>query len=94
MAKVIDAFRFNSGRTCSRISRAMSEFRAPAFHHDRLPPLRELAPLTARSATELGRPAVLEEIGLELPAQSSNWMVVFAATYPNPHRAITRASRT
>jgi AraC family transcriptional regulator len=37
-----------------------------ALHHDRIPPLRELAPLTARITSALVRPASLEEIGLEL----------------------------
>jgi AraC family transcriptional regulator len=37
-----------------------------AFEHDRIPPLRALAPLTARAANAIVRPAALEEIGLEL----------------------------
>jgi AraC family transcriptional regulator len=37
-----------------------------ALHHDRLPPLRALAPITARIATALIRRGRLEEIGLEL----------------------------
>jgi AraC-like DNA-binding protein len=37
-----------------------------ALHHDRLPPLRQLAPVTARITSALVRPASLEEIGLEL----------------------------
>jgi AraC family transcriptional regulator len=47
------------------IARDAGASRAP-FHHDRLPPLRDLAPLTARAAAALGRPASLEEVGLEL----------------------------
>jgi len=37
-----------------------------ALHRDRLPPLRQLAPVTARITSALVRPASLEEIGLEL----------------------------
>ena len=37
-----------------------------AFNHDRLPPLRELAPLSARITAVMDRPASLEEIALEL----------------------------
>lgn len=37
-----------------------------AFEHDRIPPLRALAPLTARAANALGNRAALEEIALEL----------------------------
>jgi AraC family transcriptional regulator len=40
--------------------------RRGALRHDRLPPLRILAPLTARIAAAMVRPAELEEIGLEL----------------------------
>jgi AraC family transcriptional regulator len=36
------------------------------FSHDRIPPLRSLAPLTARVIAGLDRPATLEEVGLEL----------------------------
>jgi AraC-like DNA-binding protein len=37
-----------------------------AFEHDRIPPLRALAPLCARAANAIGQPAILEEIGFEL----------------------------
>ncbi len=37
-----------------------------SFRLDRLPPLRALAPLTARVVSALRRPALLEEIGIEL----------------------------
>lgn len=40
--------------------------RRAAFEHDRIPPLRALAPLTARAANALGNPVALEEIGLDL----------------------------
>jgi AraC family transcriptional regulator len=36
------------------------------FESDRIPPLRALAPLTARAANAIGKPAALEEIGFEL----------------------------
>jgi AraC family transcriptional regulator len=36
------------------------------FEHDRIPPLRALAPLTARAANAIGKPSMLEEIGLDL----------------------------
>jgi AraC-like DNA-binding protein len=36
------------------------------FGRDRLPPLRALAPLTARAREALGRPGTLEELALEL----------------------------
>jgi AraC family transcriptional regulator len=37
-----------------------------AFEHDRIPPLRALAALTAWAANAIGKPTALEEIGLEL----------------------------
>jgi AraC-like DNA-binding protein len=37
-----------------------------SFDHDRVPPLRALAPITARAANAIGKPAALEEIALEL----------------------------
>jgi AraC-like DNA-binding protein len=40
--------------------------RRAQFDHDRVPPLRTLAPLTARARTALGRPDSFEEIALEL----------------------------
>jgi AraC-like DNA-binding protein len=42
--------------------------RRPMFAHDRLPPLRVLAPLAVRAAAALGRPDALEEVALELAA--------------------------
>jgi len=50
-----------------RLARDAGSRRA-TLHRDRLPPLRELAPLTARIATALDRRASFEEIGLELAA--------------------------
>jgi len=38
----------------------------PAFAHNRLPPLRDLAGLTARARQGLGQPEVLEEVAIEL----------------------------
>ncbi|HJW69779.1 MAG TPA: AraC family transcriptional regulator [Candidatus Binatia bacterium] len=40
--------------------------RTPAFDRDRLPPVRTLAPLTARAAAALARPDSFEEVALEL----------------------------
>lgn len=37
-----------------------------SFDHDRMPPLRALAPLSARAANAMADPSALEEIGLEL----------------------------
>ena len=49
-----------------RASRVMRVLPAPRFSHDRIPPLRALAPITARIATAIDRGAHFEEIGLEL----------------------------
>jgi AraC family transcriptional regulator len=38
----------------------------PAFAHNRLPPLRDLAGLTARARQGLGQPEILEEVAIEL----------------------------
>jgi AraC family transcriptional regulator len=38
----------------------------PAFAHNRLPPLRDLAALTARARSALGRPEILEEVAIDL----------------------------
>ena len=40
----------------------------PAFAHNRLPPLRPLAPLTARARLAMTNPALMEEVALELAA--------------------------
>lgn len=42
--------------------------RRPAFEHHRLPPLRALAPITARAEMALGREDSFEEIALDLAA--------------------------
>jgi AraC family transcriptional regulator len=41
--------------------------------HDRIPPLRSLAPLTARVFAGLDRPATFEEVGLELAGAVIHW---------------------
>src|SRR5947208_7468562 len=38
----------------------------PAFAHNRLPPLRPIAPLTARARRAMTQPALLEEVAIEL----------------------------
>ena len=38
----------------------------PAFAHNRLPPLRDLAGLTARARQGIGQPEVMEEVAIEL----------------------------
>src|ERR1700689_3020125 len=43
-----------------------AEVSRDSFEHDRIPPLRTLASLTARATNAIGKPAALEEIGLEL----------------------------
>ena len=40
--------------------------RKPTFAHNRLPPVRPLAPLTARARLAMNEPAAMEEVAIEL----------------------------
>jgi AraC-like DNA-binding protein len=62
-----------------------------AFDRDRLPPLRALAPLTARARTAVGQPDSLEEIALEFAGATIQGIAQdrregLAAATPDPAR--------
>jgi AraC-like DNA-binding protein len=65
----------------------------PAFHRNELPPLRALAPLTARARVAMGHPDRLEEIALELAGAALRVAGRLRRDMPAPARHHARIAR-
>jgi AraC-like DNA-binding protein len=58
----------------------------PAFTHNRLPPLRPLAPLTARARLAIWNPELMEEVALELAGAALGLSAGMGRAAPSTHQ--------